>query len=54
MMELKNVFYKKLTVEAAVNGWIVKENGKPTEVFVRWDAFVRKLEMELTSKGLEV
>ena len=43
--------YKKLTIEAAISGWIVKEPGKPAEVFVRWEALVRRLEMELTSKG---
>jgi hypothetical protein len=43
--------YKKLTVEAAHGGWIVKEQGKTAEVFVRWESFVRRLELELTSKG---
>ena len=43
--------YKKITIEAAVQGWIVKEAGKPAEVFVRWDSVVKKLEHELTSKG---
>lgn len=43
--------YKTLTVEAAKTGWIVREKGKPAEIFIRWEAFVKKLEMELTSKG---
>lgn len=44
--------YKKLTVEAAVSGWIVHEPGKPAEIFVRWESLIRKLEAELTIKGL--
>lgn len=47
----KTAVYKQVTVESAVSGWIVKEAGKPAEVFVRWDAVVKKLERELTSKG---
>ena len=43
--------YKKLTVEAAKQGWIVKEQGKPAEVFVRWESVVAKLAHELTSQG---
>jgi hypothetical protein len=43
--------YKTLTVEAAKTGWIVRENGKPAEIFIRWEHVVKKLEMELTSKG---
>jgi hypothetical protein len=47
----KQGIYKKITVEAAVSGWIVKEPGKPAEVYVRWESVVKKLEHELTSKG---
>lgn len=43
--------YKTLTVEAAKTGWIVREPGKPAEIFIRWDDLVRKLELKLTSKG---
>ena len=43
--------YKTMTVEAAKTGWIVREKGKPAEIFTRWDWVVKKLEMELTSKG---
>lgn len=43
--------YKTLTIEAAKTGWIVRENGKPAEIFVRWENVVTKLENELTSKG---
>ena len=50
MMENKTL-YKKITVESAVSGWIVKEVGKPPEVFLRWDALIHRLEQELTSKG---
>jgi hypothetical protein len=44
--------YKTLTVEAAISGWIVRETGRPAEIFVRWESFVLKLEHELTNKGL--
>lgn len=47
----KNEQYKTLTVEAATTGWIVREVGKPAEIFTRWDSLVRKLEQELTTKG---
>jgi hypothetical protein len=43
--------YKTLTVEAAKTGWIVREKGKPAEVFTRWESVVKKMEIELTSKG---
>lgn len=43
--------YKTLEVEAAKTGWIVREKGKPAEIFIRWEQFVKKLEMELSSKG---
>lgn len=45
--------YKTITVEAAKTGWIVREKGRPTEIFTRWEKVVAKLEMELTSKGDE-
>lgn len=47
----KNEQYKTLIVEAATTGWIVREVGKPAEIFTRWDSLVRKLEQELTTKG---
>jgi hypothetical protein len=43
--------YKKVTVEAGDGGWILREQGKPAEVYVRWDKVVRRLEYLLTSKG---
>jgi len=43
--------YNKLTIEAARTGWIVKQQGKPAEVFVRWENVVKHLENQLTSKG---
>jgi hypothetical protein len=46
----KDVF-KKLTIEAAHGGWILKERNKPAEVFVRWEMLIRRLKLELTSKG---
>lgn len=45
--------YKTITVEAAKTGWIVREKGRPAEIFTRWEKVVAKLEMELTSKGDE-
>lgn len=45
--------YKTITVEAAKNAWIVREKGRPAEVFTRWESVVKKLEAELTSKGDE-
>ena len=44
--------YKTLTVEAALTGWIVREQGQPPEVFHRWGSVVAKLEKELTT-GVE-
>ncbi len=43
--------YKTLIVEAAKTGWVVREPRKPAEIFIRWEQLVKKLEMELTSKG---
>ena len=45
--------YKTLTVEAAKTGWIVRETGKPAEIFIRWEKVVDKLALELTSMGDE-
>jgi hypothetical protein len=42
--------YHVLTIEAARTGWIVKESGRPAEVFVRWDTLVRYIESRLTTK----
>jgi len=44
--------YKTLTVEAALTGWIVREKGKPAEVFHQWARVVAKMEKELTSTGV--
>ena len=43
--------YKTLTIEAALTGWIVREHGKPAEIFTRWENVVKKIERELTTKG---
>lgn len=43
--------YKTLTIEAAKTGWIVREAGKPAEIFIRWEQVVKKMELELTTKG---
>jgi hypothetical protein len=50
---MKEGEYKTLTIEAALTGWIVREQGNPTEIFVRWDQVVKKLERELTTKGAD-
>lgn len=39
-----------VSIEAAVAGWILKERGKPAQIFVRWEALVRELEERLTNK----
>ena len=44
--------YSKVTVEAARTGWIVKENGRPAEVFVRWESLVQYLETRLATKSI--
>lgn len=44
--------YKTVTVQAAVSGWVVNEGSNPPEVFVRWDAVLRRLEELLTNKIL--
>jgi hypothetical protein len=49
-MKKKGDVYKTITVEAAITGWIVREAGKPAEVFVRWDSVIKKLEKELVTK----
>jgi hypothetical protein len=43
--------YATIIVESAVGGWIVKEAGKPTQVYAIWEFVVRRLENSLTSKG---
>ena len=50
MKNLQKPEYKTLIVEAATTGWIVREKGKPAQIFVNWDNFVGKLKHELTSK----
>jgi hypothetical protein len=42
--------FKKLSVEAARTGWIVRETGKPAEIFIRWDALVSYLASQLLTK----
>jgi hypothetical protein len=43
--------YAKVTIKAAVGGWIVEEDKKPTQVYSFWDHVIRRLENSLTSKG---
>ena len=47
----ERIKYNYLTIEAAVSGWIVKQQGKPTEVFTQWEEVIKRLERELTNKG---
>lgn len=47
---MKKPEYNTVTIEAVKTGWIVKQQGELTEIFIRWDALVRYLEMQLTSK----
>ena len=42
--------YTKLTIESCEGGWIVKEKGQPTRLFVRWETVILWLESRLTSK----
>ena len=51
MIKQTDPAYKTLSVEAARTGWVVREKGKVTELFIRWPDVVKKLEAELTSKG---
>jgi len=48
---MKQPEYNTLTIEAAKTGWIVREKGKPTEIFVLWENAVNYLAVKLTSKG---
>ena len=50
---MKKPEYNTVSVEAARTGWIVREQGRPAEVFIRWDALLRYIETRLTSKGDE-
>lgn len=46
--------YPTVTIEAARTGWIVKEQGCPAEVFVRWESVVKYLESRLTTKDSNI
>lgn len=48
---MKKNEYNTITIEAARTGWIVKEHGKPAEVFIRWSALIEHIEQRLTSVG---
>lgn len=53
MEKEKTEDYRTVTIEAACGGWVVKQKGRPAEVFVRWDALIRRLGRELTNKDGE-
>ena len=46
--------YEKITIEAAVSGWVVTISGEPKQVFYAWPAVVRLLEYRLTSNGYNI
>jgi hypothetical protein len=52
-MDKHKIEYSTITIEAARTGWIVKERGKPAEVFVRWESMVKYIETRLSTKGNE-
>lgn len=39
--------YNTVTIEAAVNAWILREKGRPVEVFHRWDLLTNRLKERL-------
>lgn len=41
--------YNACNVEACDGGWIVRESGMPTKVFVRWESLVTYLKGRLSS-----
>ena len=41
--------YPKVTIESAEDGWIVKEAGKPTQVYTQWRNVILRLEHSLTT-----
>lgn len=47
----ETAIYNTVTVEACKNGWIVKQKGKPVEVFFQWRNVINRLEFELITKG---
>jgi hypothetical protein len=48
---MKKPEHNIITIEAARTGWIIKEMGRPAEVFIRWDALVEYIATRLTSEG---
>jgi hypothetical protein len=49
MSKQKETEYPKVTIESAEGGWIVREAGKPTQVYTQWRSVVIRLEHSLTS-----
>jgi hypothetical protein len=41
--------YPKVTIKCAEGGWIVKEAGKPTQIYTQWKSVIIRLEYSLTS-----
>lgn len=50
-MKLLTPEYNTVTIETALTGWVVREKGRPTELFIRWESLVNHLAKRLTSKG---
>ena len=48
----RDKLYSTVTIEAARTSWIVKEKGRPAEVFVRWESLVEYLETRLATKSV--
>lgn len=49
-MKSKEAQYLKLQVEAAETGWVVTQDGKKPEVFIKWKHVVRYLASQLSNK----
>jgi hypothetical protein len=50
-MKTEKGIYEKVTVEAAVTGWILRRVNRPAEIFTRWEALTSRLKHLLTSDG---
>lgn len=45
--------YACVSIETARTGWVVKEKGRHTEIFVRWEAVVKYIGTRLTSEDFD-
>lgn len=51
MEKHKTEGYKRVEVEAALSGWILRVKGRPAEIFVRWESLIIRLKELLTNGG---